>query len=602
MSAHPRFCIALSICVAAAFALTSAPVGASPPPLTVEDVVRPGRLVGVSPTQPAWSSDSRWLAFIWASDSEDRREVWLVDRFGARRRRLTKPPVGSQGSVDGFDWLPDGRFIVLLRDGDLWRAARSNGATIRLTRDGGAKQHVRVSPDGKTAAYLREGDLWIVPTAGGLPRRVTAIGVAGPSVVGLGTYARRDREIGAATWASGTPLLAWAPDSRTLAVHIVDRSALPQVPFPYYLGNETAPNPLRRSYPGDANESRTVALVDIATGARTAIGLPEPTGYQVVHMAWSKQGRLLVDRMSDDNVRRELHVVDPAEPARPIVVHRDERASRIYTEAASSWNEAGDRVLMHADLDDRYRIYAIDLADGSKTAVTPTDADVSGAAVPLSNGEILYVANAPWPSERHVWRTSGKKPVRITKRRGTHRPFVSPDGRILATLFSDDVTPPGLWVRRLNGGRAVPVAVGGTQALKRASLSRPTYTRFPGTEGSPPLAAKFWLPTEASKTRKVPVLFGPVYVNTVRNRWDGRFGLLKQLLVQRGYAVMQVDVRGSTGYGRAFREKFLFEWGAEIWTTSPRPSGGSPSNRGPTPTGRGCSGRAMGAWSGSMRC
>ncbi len=59
------------------------------------------------------------------------------------------------------------------------------------------------------------------------------------------------------------------------------------------------------------------------------------------------------------------------------------------------------------------------------------------------------------------------------------------------------------------------------------------------------------------------MVFGPIYSNTVRNRWGGTYGLLQQLLVQRGYAVIQVDVRGSTGYGRAFREAFLFEWGGK---------------------------------------
>ncbi|MFN8876950.1 MAG: prolyl oligopeptidase family serine peptidase, partial [Gemmatimonadota bacterium] len=73
--------------------------------------------------------------------------------------------------------------------------------------------------------------------------------------------------------------------------------------------------------------------------------------------------------------------------------------------------------------------------------------------------------------------------------------------------------------------------------------------------------AKVWLPAAARAGTRVPVIFGPVYSNTVRNRWGGTYGLLQQLLVQRGYAVVQVDVRGSTGYGRAFREAFLFEWG-----------------------------------------
>jgi dipeptidyl-peptidase-4 len=85
--------------------------------------------------------------------------------------------------------------------------------------------------------------------------------------------------------------------------------------------------------------------------------------------------------------------------------------------------------------------------------------------------------------------------------------------------------------------------------------------RFAGADAGDTLHAKVWLPEAARRGGRVPVVFGPVYSNTVRNRWGGTYGLLQQLLVARGYAVVQVDVRGSTGYGRTFREAFLFEWG-----------------------------------------
>jgi dipeptidyl-peptidase-4 len=52
-----------------------------------------------------------------------------------------------------------------------------------------------------------------------------------------------------------------------------------------------------------------------------------------------------------------------------------------------------------------------------------------------------------------------------------------------------------------------------------------------------------------------------VYSNTVRNRWGGISGTLQQFLVQQGYIVVQADVRGSVGYGRAFREAFLMDYG-----------------------------------------
>ena len=38
---------------------------------------------------------------------------------------------------------------------------------------------------------------------------------------------------------------------------------------------------------------------------------------------------------------------------------------------------------------------------------------------------------------------------------------------------------------------------------------------------------------------------------------------MQYLAIEKGYVVVQVDVRGSTGDGRAFREAFLGEWGRD---------------------------------------
>jgi dipeptidyl-peptidase-4 len=60
------------------------------------------------------------------------------------------------------------------------------------------------------------------------------------------------------------------------------------------------------------------------------------------------------------------------------------------------------------------------------------------------------------------------------------------------------------------------------------------------------------------------VLIGPAYSNTVRNRWGGLNGMVQQMMaIEKGYIIVQVDVRGSTGYGRDFREAFLMDWGGK---------------------------------------
>jgi dipeptidyl aminopeptidase/acylaminoacyl peptidase len=60
-----------------------------------------------SSLSPAWSPDSRWLAFI--SDRSDTRQLYLIDPGGGEALALTD----TEEAVGGFRWSPDGKRIAL---------------------------------------------------------------------------------------------------------------------------------------------------------------------------------------------------------------------------------------------------------------------------------------------------------------------------------------------------------------------------------------------------------------------------------------------------------------------------------------------------------
>ena len=442
---------------------------------------------------------------------------------------------------------------------------RAGDRDIRLAEIGEGAADLSVSPDGGRAAYRVDGDLWLFDIDSREAVRATQVGIPQLSSLQLGRYARPEREIGPGIW--GGPTYAWSPDGRYIAVHYVDRRDMRRVPFPDYLAAETDPNHVRRGYPGDPNEFRTVGLLDVGDLDLQLLDLANPTGNQVVGFDWSSEGSLLLDIASDTAVDRWLYTVEPGNRELREIWH-SHRESRIYTAFAAAWHPDGKRVVFLSDSGDRYGLYVIDTtaSDASPELLSDPGYDVLGAPTVLAEAnEIHYAGNGENPYDRHAYRVSasGGEQQRITNRPGRHSALPSPDGRYVALLHSDDYTPTELYVMRADGSERNRVTHSPLPEFAEHEWARARYVSFPSQIDDYTLHARILEPPNLEPGRKYPVIFGPMYSNTVRNRWSGVYDRVQQLLVQKGYIVVQVDVRGSTGYGREFREEFLTDFAGE---------------------------------------
>ena len=547
-SARTRSALLLLLLLAATAHATDAPLA-----LTLERIVsRRPALSGTAPGAPTWSPDGKLLAFLWNDQGLPERQVWVVGRDGSGLRRVTEPR--TPGGVSEVAWLP-GQRLLYLEAGEVRRIAAGDGKAEVLAPAVGERSVLSVSPDGRTAAWVQDGDLWTLALGGGAPARATVVAVKAIGHGG-GVYDRPDVELGRSAWdAELDP--SWSPDGRYLALQYTDRRGVHTFPIPDYLGPEATLDPVRRGAPGQVNDVRTVALFDTTSRKLRLLELPEPTRWHIVGLAFSPRGQLLVDRETDDSVDRAVHLADPA-TGRLTEVWTDHRPARIYNQVTSAWHPDGKRILLTGDLDERYRLYVLTPGSRELQPLTSAAHDVLGPAIAPAGARVIhYLSNDPSPEQRQVWRipAGGGTATRVSTLPGTDRAIVSPDGEAAALLHSDDTAPTELYV----GGRRVTRSP--PPDFDRVRWGRVQYRTFPSTTAGVPLHLRIVTPADMDPKRRYPVLFGPVYSNTVRNQWNPRFGPLMQLLVEHGYVLVQVDSRGSTGYGRAFREKFLFEWG-----------------------------------------
>ena len=565
-------------------------IAAQAPRLTVERVGSFPNLAGTPPAAPVWSPDNTRVAFLWNDRGYPFLDVWIAPAQGgaaikvtdsARQLGMPSPTPTNEATlatraaergrrgVSDVTWAPDGKTLTFSLAGGLYRVGADGSGLTTLAPAEGGRGALAFSPDGKRLTYLQNGDLWSMNV--GTSNRVQLTRLAKPAIGGVpgGSFARPDVEVAS---------YRWSADGRFIALHVSDRTRVRKVLIPDYLGDETRMVEVRRDYPGDNDHERYLMLFSLEDGQLRRVPLKDPFDRRTTGYAWSPDGaRLLVDQSSENAVHRWLHLVDPEQVTVEELWH-DARPTRTSTHWTSLWRSDGRGVVFVSDKDGRHHLYSLAVPrTGDPQRLTQGNWSVIGESGPATvvasptTRSLYFVSNQSSPEDRQVYRMpeTGGPVAALTPAPGTHAPHVSPDGRFIADIRSDDVTPPELYiVDASGGGQERRVTTSPAPEFAQYGWVRPRYVTFKSTSDGVELRGRLLEPPNLDRSRKHAAILGPVYPNSVRNRWGDReewrglYSTFQQFLVlERGYIVLQVDVRGSVGHGREFREGILRDFG-----------------------------------------
>lgn len=481
------------------------------------------------PSEARWSPDSKQVAFIW--DVGGRRNLYLVPADGSAPPRQLTAFTEDGPELSEPRWAPDGRQIAFVREGLLHVTVVSTGETKVIA--GSEKSpgfDPRWSPDGKRLAYVSEGVLYSVASQGGTPERVY-----------------RDR-IGK----DSSP--RWSPDGQWLAF-VSTRGKHSLVGLYSFADKDVRwlePSTDWDRSPAWSPDSKHVAFIRIFSNGETAQVRIAPANFTANYTIPS---RVLWQETNDKGVGFYLNTRF-ATANRLIVQSETDGFAHLYRLdlAGSQQPDAKTLQLTRGNFEDDF----FDVAKDGRVAIIASNRhDLHERAlwsVELASGETRQL-------------TGDSRPHSTDASTVDVDPQISPDGTKVAYLHASPRETLAVWALDLASGKSRPLAEGMAPSLKSAALAMPEVIRYASFDGQE-VYGILYKPRNIPAGQRIPaVVF--IHGGPVRQMLKGWHYMqyyhdihsFHQWLVEKGYAVLNVNFRGGIGYGRAFRQAISLNMG-----------------------------------------
>lgn len=279
----------------------------------------------------------------------------------------------------------------------------------------------------------------------------------------------------------------------------------------------------------------------------------------------------LVDIRSYDNKDRWICLVDLASGKLTELEHQRDEAW-IGGQGISEWNEEEGTLfwinatdfVFQSEESGYSHLYSMNSITKAKKSLTSGKWEVREPFLSNDKKTIYFIGNKIHPGVRNGYKldlASGKMTALFEGNFGIEW-NLSPDEKTWAVRYSTPTQPWELCiVPNAVGQKLVPVTKSTLPGFEKLKLQTPEIIQIPSSDGKQMYSRKY----TPAKSNGAAVLFvhGAGYLQNAHYYWSyyQREMLFHQLLIEKGYTVLDLDYRASEGYGRDWRTDIYRDMG-----------------------------------------
>jgi dipeptidyl aminopeptidase/acylaminoacyl peptidase len=587
--------------------------------LTLEVIAQDSaKWIGTPPSQVRWSDDGQSLFFEWNPDAKDDAELFSIPRDGGTPTRVALeqyrsiPP--SQAEANRADSMK-----AYVAYGDVFVITTPGQQVRRITETEAEERNAHFTFDGKAVTFERDQNLFVTDLATGGVRQVTNFRTGrNPEEKPKGTalqkyleeqqlelfeYVKKQNRLeeekkerekvqrGATVephYLKDTQEvsdLQLSPDGTFVTFILADRTEATEakvVEMPDYVTKSgfvemkklTRGGDIGRVKAGEPVVSYRLGIVTLANGSVTwvdhgqqdrAVNLNAPR--------WSEDGRHAIAWAgATDHKDAWLLLLDLPSTTSKVIAHEHDdawvRGFRTGRVAASDgmdygWMPDQNSVFFLSERDGFHHLYVADLSGGQPRQLTRGNFELTGLRMSKDEKTWYFVSNEVHPGEHQVYSMplDGGARTRLTAKPGWYDYALSPDEQYIALTYTAPTEPGELFVMPNTPNAAeTKLTTSIKDQFRRHSWQASEIVSFKDEDGHT-IYADVWRPARPHPTRPAVIfVHGSGWAQGVYRRWSNNTPFFHYLL-QEGHVVLNLDYRGSRGYGRDFRTAIYRQMG-----------------------------------------